>query len=412
MSFHKIVLYGISIIWLILSVVVLAREDEIAGSNRFIFWPSRWILGEPWDRQSSGVQFINQEIEMNGANPFIALLWKPDHSTQNYPEIQFDCPMGSVILDEYWDAIRSYQVVSYTPRDASCVRVFHSNNEGGFSWSIAVLSENNFAIRSTLLSTFILQDLLAQYRKELTALSWSSDILSQSGSNVGTFLVKKYQREINMKELNSKITFLHDLIQQRWKHEKYVSPVPWYRVPLGLNIIPWAGRPYRRDTTDGIHHGWDIYASIGTPVVALDDWYILRKVSAFDENDFARIDRSKPLTPEKQAKNLDIFRGNQVWILTDQWEIVFYSHLESVIDIPVGSRISRWDTLGSVGISGVPEPNYPHSHLHFEIQLPNLHILPRSIPALDTILSWDWVAKNMNTKDTRQITKNIFYWEK
>ena len=79
-----------------------------------------------------------------------------------------------------------------------------------------------------------------------------------------------------------------------------------------------AGRPYRKDTTDGIHHGWDVYADIGTPVAAIDDGYILRKVSEFDEGDFARIDRAKPITPDKQIMNLDIFRGNQVWLLTDK----------------------------------------------------------------------------------------------
>ena len=58
--------------------------------------------------------------------------------------------------------------------------------------------------------------------------------------------------------------------------------------------------------------------NIGTPVSPIDDGYILRKVSEFYERDFARIDRSKPLTPDKQAMNLDIFRGNQVWLLTDK----------------------------------------------------------------------------------------------
>ncbi len=53
MSFHKVVLYGISIIGLILSVVVLAREDQFAGSNRFIFGSSRSVTAEPWEIQDS-----------------------------------------------------------------------------------------------------------------------------------------------------------------------------------------------------------------------------------------------------------------------------------------------------------------------------------------------------------------------
>lgn len=41
-------------------------------------------------------------------------------------------------------------------------------------------------------------------------------------------------------------------------------------------------------------------------------------MSAFEESDFERLDRSQPLTPEKQAMNLDVYRGNQVWLLTNQ----------------------------------------------------------------------------------------------
>ncbi|MCA9378509.1 hypothetical protein KC711_06580 [Candidatus Peregrinibacteria bacterium] len=133
MSFHKVVLYGISIIGLILSVVVLAREDQFAGSNRFIFGSSRSAIAEPWDTQDFGVQFLNQEIEMSGANPLFAILWKPIDSAQNYSEIQFDCSMSKIVLDEYRDETRSYQVVSYTPRERSCVRVFHSNDKNKFS---------------------------------------------------------------------------------------------------------------------------------------------------------------------------------------------------------------------------------------------------------------------------------------
>lgn len=412
MSFHKIVLYGISIIGLILSVVVLAREDEIAGSNRFIFWAPRSNSTEPWEVASFGVQFLNQEIEMNGKTPFMVLLWKPLNSPQNYSEVQFDCPMSRVILGEYRDEVRDYQVVSYTPRDVSCVRVFHLGNKNESSWSVVVLSENNFAIRSTLLTSFALRELLSQYRQDLNMLSWSLDTFSQSGMTMGSAITRKYQKDIKLEELNTKITFLQNLLQQRGKQEKYASPVPWYRVPLWANIIPWAGRPYRKDTTDGIHHGWDIYARVGTPVAALDDGYILRRVSAFEESDFERLDRSQPLTPEKQAMNLDVYRGNQVWLLTNQWEIIFYSHLDSVADIPVGAKVSRWDMLGTIGISGVPGHNYSHPHLHFEIQLPNLEILPRFIPKLETMLSWSWAAKDMKRKEVQKVTKEIFYWVK
>lgn len=65
--------------------------------------------------------------------------------------------------------------------------------------------------------------------------------------------------------------------------------------------------------------------------------------------------------------------------------------------------------LGTIGISGVPGHNYSHPHLHFEIQLPNLEILPRFIPKLETMLSWSWAAKDMKRKEVQKVTKEIFY---
>lgn len=152
---------------------------------------------------------------MNGANSLFALLWKPIKSPQDYSEVQFDCPMEKGVIGEYQDEIRSYQVVNYTPRDVSCVRVFRANNTSGFSGSVSVLSENNFAIRSTFLTTFALRELLSQYRKNLNIFSGATEVLSESGVNLGNSLSQKYQREIGIRDMNAKIISLQNLLLQR-----------------------------------------------------------------------------------------------------------------------------------------------------------------------------------------------------
>lgn len=70
---------------------------------------------------------------MSGSNPLFVLFWKPINSPQNYSEVQFDCPMESVVVSEYQDEIRNYQVAHYTPQDTSCVRIFRTNEKYGFS---------------------------------------------------------------------------------------------------------------------------------------------------------------------------------------------------------------------------------------------------------------------------------------
>ncbi|MDQ1343495.1 MAG: Peptidase protein [Patescibacteria group bacterium] len=43
---------------------------------------------------------------------------------------------------------------------------------------------------------------------------------------------------------------------------RYSVPVAGKSMPTDYPFIPGSMRPYRRDTTDGIHHGWDIMAAV------------------------------------------------------------------------------------------------------------------------------------------------------
>jgi murein DD-endopeptidase MepM/ murein hydrolase activator NlpD len=61
-------------------------------------------------------------------------------------------------------------------------------------------------------------------------------------------------------------------------------------MPTNPSIIPNAGRPYRADTTDGVHHGWDLMSPVGTPVRSMAQGIVIRIVSDFS---WARFDALK-----------------------------------------------------------------------------------------------------------------------
>ena len=79
-------------------------------------------------------------------------------------------------------------------------------------------------------------------------------------------------------------------------------------MPSNPSKLPNSGRPFRAETTDGIHHGWDIDAPIGTPVRAMEDGVIVRIVNNFSWSDFAKIIKGKNLSYETKTQNLDILR--------------------------------------------------------------------------------------------------------
>jgi len=47
------------------------------------------------------------------------------------------------------------------------------------------------------------------------------------------------------------------------RNSKYILPMPGAELPTNFNHLPNSPRPYRSDTTDGIHHGWDFYVNKG-----------------------------------------------------------------------------------------------------------------------------------------------------
>lgn len=188
---------------------------------------------------------------------------------------------------------------------------------------------------------------------------------------------------------------------------KYTSPVNGFSLPSKDILIPGANRGYRRDTTDGIHHGWDIMAPFGTPVHALSKGKIVRIIDNWGWNDLAQLTRGN-LQEDDKLQNLNIFRGNQVWLQAMDGNVVFYSHLSKISpDIAVGSLVDAGTYLGNIGVSGVPEKNYKNIHLHFEIQQNPFHEDMKTPTYLD-IMRWDYIGKHLGNSAIHEKMQEIF----
>lgn len=119
---------------------------------------------------------------------------------------------------------------------------------------------------------------------------------------------------------------------------------------------------------------------------------VTRVVNGFAWKDFENLVRSHALTSDQELLNLDVYRGNQIWLKTADGNVTFYSHLSQIApDVVEGKYVRAGEILGNVGITGVPDRNFGRPHLHFEIQ-----VNPRDGSDSQTPLSvmrWPWLGK-------------------
>jgi murein DD-endopeptidase MepM/ murein hydrolase activator NlpD len=189
-----------------------------------------------------------------------------------------------------------------------------------------------------------------------------------------------------VKYMKEKISFILEARQQ-----KYAIPVEWKELSHNHSKIPNSGRPYRAEYTDGIHHGWDIDADFWEQVVALDDGIIVRVVSEFEFHDLWALKKWEGLTQDDKVKNLDILRGKQVWLKTMKWDVVFYSHLDDIFtNIKEWVVVTKWQPLGTVGITWVPDKEYNDYHLHFPIHENPFHEDKIGRYTYDDYMKWRW----------------------
>ena len=108
------------------------------------------------------------------------------------------------------------------------------------------------------------------------------------------------------------------------------TPADWN--PKSFWHYPW-GR-------SGTHKGIDIFARLGTPVLAATDAWVI-------------------------STGFDGLGGNYVLLLGAKWRFHYYAHLQS-IDTPSGYWVKAGTLLGKVGDSGNAKGKAPH--LHYQIQ--------------------------------------------
>lgn len=248
---------------------------------------------------------------------------------------------------------------------------------------------------------------LREYQKEVDAeLTQYAIYKNYDRKNI----IKYYQFFVWQKKYQSAVyknTIINTILEAREK--KYSIPVVGKQISTLASRVPNAGRPYRENYTDGIHHGWDVYGDYGENVIALDDAIVVRIVDGFIESDFSRIVYGNDISVEQGLKNLDILRGNQVWLKTMKWEVAFYSHLSFIEShLKEGDIVTKWQILGKIGTSWVPEEWYDDYHLHFAIMQNPYNFLEAGAYDFGDYMAWDWLTKGQSYDEIIQSQNTIF----
>ncbi len=113
---------------------------------------------------------------------------------------------------------------------------------------------------------------------------------------------------------------------------------------------PWQGPVHLRRSGATRHHGADIPARDGTPILAMADGQVIAKYSG--ESGFRGFEIVLRHTPKDT--------GLPVWLYTA------YSHFEEMPGLEIGHRVRMGQPLGTTGRSGIPG-NRREAHLHLGI---------------------------------------------
>ncbi len=134
----------------------------------------------------------------------------------------------------------------------------------------------------------------------------------------------------------------------------------WFGRPIPLENTTWASRNYAYGGTNGrtlqTHHGIDLTNPIGTPVIAVQDGTVF-----YVGNDQGAV-RFGPIADF--YGNLIVLQHDQLTPDTGEPVFSLYGHL-SGFAVESGQRVSRGETIGYVGATGVALG----PHLHLEIRV-------------------------------------------
>lgn len=314
----------------------------------------------------------------------------------------------------------SCDIVSRGVRESSNRYSFHISYTDPSCWDDAIWLEDQDAriipgtfVELEVLSDFELYNRLTDYSDQDLALLQQNllkkmkplEIFSQYQEAVASEKYDFYSKKILYHQLLYRSNIIANI--QAYRASRYIVPVAGKAMPYNHSHLPNSTRPYRAAYTDGIHHGWDISGAFWEPVIALDRALVIRVVDGFDDDDFDRLQKTAPVSLEDQIKNLDILRGNQVWLKTMKWDIVFYSHLEDV-DVEFWDILDVWDPVGTIGVTGVPSSDYIDYHLHFPIHKNPYHRDQAWGYSYDDVMTWDWYFKWESTDYIRKHQDEVF----
>ncbi|HEY8471670.1 MAG TPA: M23 family metallopeptidase [Natronosporangium sp.] len=122
------------------------------------------------------------------------------------------------------------------------------------------------------------------------------------------------------------------------------------------------------------HHGVDLAAPHGTPVVAASAGLVINvECDARLNGEFYGCDRDG----SAEVRGC----GWHVKVLHARHTATLYCHLLQQPEVSVGDTVATGDLIGYVGSSG----NSSEPHLHFEVQIGELFTPPRSASAVDPV---------------------------
>jgi len=113
----------------------------------------------------------------------------------------------------------------------------------------------------------------------------------------------------------------------------------------------WQGPIHKRRSNATRHHGADIPAPPGTPILAMADGVVIAKKTG-EGGDFRGIQITLRHSPEDT--------GLDVWLYTN------YAHLSEMPKVQIGQRVRMGEPLGPTGRSGIDGSNR-EDHLHVEV---------------------------------------------
>lgn len=190
------------------------------------------------------------------------------------------------------------------------------------------------------------------------------------------------------------------------RNNHFLLPIEWTKLPEKDTFLPNSLRPFRAESTDGIHHGWDLYVNQWTPVRAIEEWMIVHI-----KRDFSWSEMDHLLSGDNELnrqENLDVYRGNTVYLKTLSGHVAIYAHMQDIpASLQVGDYVGAGTTVGHVWDSAVPSKQYLY-HLHFELAMNSFDDKRAGMNTFADYLVWPWFGKGKTTAWVRENDESLF----